>query len=107
MNVYVIECKYNGHMNDALTRRDALGVQIIALAAAEEKEIYFHALPERLVGAPALIVECDEGFLKKVSTLEGVAKAYDRWNGVATARSDKLKKYFALKPAPKKPKFGP
>lgn len=100
MPVRVFQCKYNGHFEDIPTKRDAFAVRIIELARVEQAEIYFHKMltkDTRFLHAPAVALEANESFLKKVETLEGFFSAYPVWEGMKTERSNSWMKYYSCR----------
>src|SRR5690606_3080823 len=89
-----------GAAEDVVKSRDNLGRDIAALAKKEGAEIHFHDFKEALAGAPVLLLECSNDFLKKVEKLDGFVKAHDVWQDMETERSPALTAYFTSTPAP-------
>lgn len=98
--IHVIEADLGGNMNDVVEKRDHLGRAIAALAKTESADIHFHDFKEALAGAPVILLECSDDFLKKVEKLDGFVKAHDVWPDMETERSPALTAYFTSTPAP-------
>jgi len=98
--VHVIEADLSGNVNEVVQNRDRLGRDIAALAKSEGAEIHFHDFKEALAGAPVILLECSDNFLKKVGKLDGFVKAHDVWQDMETERSPALTAYFTSTPAP-------
>jgi len=98
--VYVIEADMAGKINDVVQNRDKLGRDIATLAKTESADVHFHDFKEALAGAPVILLECSDDFLKKVEKLDGFVKAHDVWQDMETERSAALTAYFTSTPAP-------
>jgi len=113
-HVHIIEADLKGNVYEVMENREKLGRAVATLAQEQGADIYFHDFKEPLAGAPVLLVECSEDFLKKIEKLDGFKKSYDLWEDVETERSPRLAAHFSGSAAPaasrtppkKPPRFG-
>ena len=83
---------------DPVKNRDHLGHEIAALAKTTGAEIWFHEIVDPVGGAPVILLEADDAFLKSAKSLAhfGSSTAYS-WP-FKTTRSQRINDYF-MKPA--------
>ncbi|HYD19614.1 MAG TPA: hypothetical protein VEF76_14160 [Patescibacteria group bacterium] len=102
MKVHVIEADMTGGIGAVVQNRDALGRDIVALAAKSGEEIHFHDFTDPVGGAPVIMLECSDAFIAQVRTLPGFQKSYDVWQDMATERKPAIAAYFSA-PKPARP----
>lgn len=92
-------------INQILKDRAALETALHALAARENETIYMHDYKDdTLGGAPILMVECSDAFVKKaVQSLPLIKDHHDMWDDIETVRRTPI---LGATPVRKGPKPG-
>jgi hypothetical protein len=104
MKIYVVEADLTG--TDSVQKRNTLGRSIGALAKGVNEPVFFHDFKDPAGGAPVILLECSDAFLKIVEQLPECAKTYEIWPNTATERSSKLWDYFTATPPNSSPRRG-
>ncbi len=99
MKVHIIEADMAGYVH----ARDDLGKKIGALAKTVNEPVFFHDYKDPVCGAPVILLECSDAFLKKVKQLPECKKVEELPPGEATERSQSILSYFTSTP-PKPPR---
>jgi len=105
MTIYIILAGRSSQDENAVAERDNLGKAIGGLAKNVNEPVFFHEYSNSAIGgAPVILLECSETFLKDVQKLPGFTLAMEKTSPIPTARSNELWTYFTGEaPRPARP----